>query len=69
MVFDSETPPVSSTSDGTMTVEFNDCYSGLISYNLGGGGPVGQVPIERIVNDAVPLCETLTQGPDNPGPL
>jgi hypothetical protein len=69
MVFDSETPPVSNTSDGTMTVEFNDCYSGLISYNLGGGGPAGQVPIERIVNDAVPFCETMTQGPDRPGPL
>ena len=69
MIFDSESPPVSNTNEGTMTVEFYDCYSGLISYNLGAGGPVGQVPIQRIVNDAVPFCESMTRGPDNPGPL
>ncbi|MFC1690470.1 hypothetical protein ACFL07_12605 [Pseudomonadota bacterium] len=69
MIFDSETPPVENESDGTMTVEFNDCYTGSVSYDLGSSDRTGTVPIERIVNDAVPLCETLTEGPAKPGPL
>jgi len=69
MIFDSATPPVENASDGTMTVEFDDCYTGSVSYDLGASGRVGTVPIQRIVNDAVPLCETLSQGPAKPGPL
>ncbi len=69
MIFDSETPPVANETDGTLTVEFHDCYSGTVSYDLGESGATGTVPIERIVNDAVPLCETLTVGPAKPGPL
>ena len=69
MIFDSEMPPAQNQSDGTMTVEFYDCYTGLIKYDLGVGGPVGDVPIERIVNDAVPFCEAMTEGPGKPGPL
>ena len=69
MIFDSESPPVTSAPDGEMTVEFFDCYTGQVSYDLGASGRTGEVPIERIANDAVPLCETLIQGPDIPGPL
>jgi hypothetical protein len=69
MIFDSEMPAAQNQSDGTMTVEFYDCYTGLIKYDLGVGGPVGDVPIERIVNDAVPFCEAMTEGPGKPGPL
>lgn len=69
MIFDSESPVVQNQTEGTLTVEFYDCKSGNISYDLGPEGPVGDVPIERIVNDAVPFCETMTKGPGKPGPL
>lgn len=69
MVFDSESPAVERDSDGTMTVEFYDCYTGRVSYDLGASGRKGDVPIERIVNDAVPFCESMTEGPAKPGPL
>ena len=69
MVFDSETPAVERETDGTMTVEFFDCRTGSVSYNLGASGRSGEVPIERLLNDAVPFCESMTQGPDKPGPL
>ena len=69
MIFDSESPPVTNAPDGEMVVEFFDCFTGEVRYDLGASDRLGVVPIERIVNDAVPLCETLTQGPDKPGPL
>jgi hypothetical protein len=69
MIFDSETPAVVRDSDGTMTVEFFDCYSGRVTYNLGASGRTGEVPIERIVGDAVPFCKFMTKGPGAPGPL
>lgn len=69
MIFDSEMPAVENESDGTLTVEFNDCYTGLITYDLGASGETGSVPIERIVNDAVPFCESMTEGPGKPGTL
>ena len=69
MIFDSDTPVVENEADGALTVEFDDCYSGTVTYDLGASGRTGTVPIQRIVNDAVPLCETLTEGPAMPGPL
>ena len=69
MIFDSEVPAVTNASDGTLTVEFFDCQTGRVSYNLGSSGRSGEVPIQRIVNDAVPFCEQMTQKPDKPGPL
>lgn len=69
MIFNSAVPPVASDPDGSLTVEFYDCYTGLVTYDLGASGRKGEVPIERILNDAVPLCETLTDGPGMPGPL
>lgn len=69
MIFDSAEPPVSTEANGTMTVEFFDCYFGRVTYDLGTSGRVGEIPIQRIVNDAGPICETLTQGPAMPGPL
>ena len=70
MIFDSPTPPKNGPfPDGTMTVEFYDCYSGLVSYEIPSVNVAGQVPIQRIANDAVPLCESLSVGPGQPGPL
>lgn len=70
MVFDSDTPPRNDPiRDGTLTVEFDDCKSGLVTYDIPSVNAAGQVPIQRIINDAVPLCESLTDGPGQPGPL
>jgi hypothetical protein len=69
MIFDSPTPPVEQQTDGTMTVEFDSCTTGRVFYDLGESDRTGTVPIQRISNDAVPLCETLTIGPAMPGPL
>ena len=69
MIFDSPTPPVERENDGTMTVEFDDCKAGRVIYDLGQSGRTGTVPIQRIANDAVPLCENLTVRPGQPGPL
>jgi hypothetical protein len=70
MIFDSDTPPRNDpVKDGTMTVEFDDCLSGRVSYDIPSVNAVGEVPIQRIVNDAVPLCESLTDDPGQPGPL
>ena len=46
-------------SVGTMIVRFENCYSGTVSYNMPGHGLSGEVPIQRIVNDNVPLCQEL----------
>jgi hypothetical protein len=69
MIFDSGTPPPSQEQDGSMTVEFFDCYTGQVTYDLGSTGVQGQVPIQRLANDAVELCQALYEGPDRPGPL
>jgi hypothetical protein len=69
MVFDSGTPAFEQMQDGTMTVQFFDCYTGEVAYDLGSAGEQGVVPIQRLANDAVALCEALTQGPGQPGPL
>jgi hypothetical protein len=62
-VFDSANPAASTdpAGDGTMTVIFEDCNSGSITYDITSIGRTGEVPIERIVLDKVPLCEQLEQ--------
>jgi len=69
MVFDSPNPPASNESDGTITVEFSDCLSGQVTYDLGSAGVSGQFPIQRLANDALDLCQSLLTGPGQPGPL
>lgn len=69
MIFDSGTPPFSQEQDGNLTVEFFDCQTGRVTYDLGTTGVQGQVPIQRLANDAVELCQSLYAGPDRPGPL
>lgn len=69
MIFDSEVPPVENEQDGTMTVEFDGCNKGRVNYDLGSSDRTGTVEIERIVPDAVSFCESMTEGPTNPGPL
>lgn len=61
-VFDSATPPAinDGIGDGTMTIEFADCTEGLVTYEMEALGLSNEIPIQRIVNDNVALCESLS---------
>ena len=63
-VFDAADPPAVTDPEGmgTMTVEFADCYDGLITYDIPSLGLAAEVPIQRVVNDNAALCETLAAG-------
>ena len=46
--------------DGTMTIRFADCNAGLVTYHIESLDISGEIPIERLALDNVPLCETLS---------
>lgn len=57
-VFDSALPaPDPPVEDGTMTVTWDGCNSALLTYEITSLGLAGQISLERIVTDRVPLCE------------
>lgn len=58
-VFDSATPAVQQTNDGTVIVDFFGCNEGMITYNIPSAGVQGMIPIERIATDNVAGCEDL----------
>jgi hypothetical protein len=62
-VFDAAEPAASTNlaGDGTMTIEFADCTEGLVNYEISSLGISGEIPIQRIVLDNVPLCESLEE--------
>ncbi len=64
-VFDTVEPAATTdpAGDGTLTIEFADCTEGLLEYEITSLGIAGEIPIERIVPDNVPLCETLANNP------
>lgn len=69
-----EGQPPSQHIDGHLDVEFHDCHSGLIRYAWGASDSgtalvEGEMPIRRIANDGVALCESLYEGPGMPGRL
>jgi len=50
-----------SGSDGTITLTFEDCNSGLVEYDILSIGQQGSISIQRISTDNVALCEALTE--------
>ena len=62
-VFDAAEPVPSTdqAGDGSMTLEFADCTEGLVNYKISSLGISGEIPIQRIVLDNVPLCESLEE--------
>ncbi len=60
-VFDAAEPATSTdpAGDGTMTLEFADCAEALVTYEITSLDISGQIPIQRIVPDNVPVCEAL----------
>jgi hypothetical protein len=60
-VFDSDEPPAETDpdGDGTMKLEFADCENGLVTYQIKSLEISGEIPIERIVQDNIALCDLL----------
>ncbi|MEJ8568621.1 hypothetical protein [Elongatibacter sediminis] len=58
-VFNAPNPKPSQSAGGTITVEFSNCESGQISFDLPSIGEQGQVPIQRLAPDLVGYCKTL----------
>jgi hypothetical protein len=63
-LFDRGLPePVNDNNYGTIMLSFEGCAAGLVEYDLPGPGVSGSVPIQRVVEDNVSLCELLTREP------
>jgi len=58
-IFDSGTPTPVRRQDGTMTLEFSNCISGTVSYDIPSIGWQGVVPIQRVSQANVANCERL----------
>jgi hypothetical protein len=46
-------------SDGTILLTFNSCNSGTVEYDIPSINSQGMVPIRRVVDDNIALCEAL----------
>jgi hypothetical protein len=46
-------------SDGTILLTFNSCNSGTVEYDITSINRQGMVPIRRVVDDNIALCEAL----------
>lgn len=60
-VFGSGEPVPENRAEGSIELVFGSCAQGLVRYDLPGLGLMGEVPIQRVVNDNVPLCESLAE--------
>jgi len=57
-LFDSPTL-VEEINDGTIKLTFENCNTGTVEYDIPSIGQQGTVPIKRVVNDNIALCESL----------
>ena len=55
-VVDRTDPP---GSDGTITLKFDSCSAGTIEYEIPSINRQGVIPIERVVDDNIVICEAL----------
>lgn len=61
-IFDTTTPITRTDppgSDGTLKLTFHTCNSGTIEYDIPSINRTGSVPIQRVANDNIVLCEAL----------
>ena len=56
-IFDSATPVPVHRQDGTMILEFSDCASGTVSYDIPSSGRQGVVPIQRVSQANIANCQ------------
>ncbi len=59
-VFDQAVPQPETTPAGTISLAFSGCNSAMVTYVLPSLGLSGQVPIRRVTEDNVALCEALS---------
>lgn len=59
-IFDSHDPVPTQGPDGTMVVTFTSCNEGTVTYNIPSVPVSGTIPITRVANDNVPVCEALS---------
>jgi len=52
--------PVEREVVGTIELTFEDCKKGLVKYSIPSINRSGEVPIQRVANDNVELCEDLS---------
>jgi hypothetical protein len=58
--FNSSVPtPVQDTNYGTLVLVFENCSSGIATFNFPGVGQAGEFMINRVLESNVPLCEQL----------
>ena len=59
MIFDSGVPPVDIMQypGATMEIIWTSCNAGIVKYNIPSLNLMGDVPIQRIVEDNVAACE------------
>lgn len=65
-VFDAATPAASTdpAGIGTMTIEFAGCNEALLNYDLPALNLAGSIPLERVADDNLALCESLAAESD-----
>lgn len=61
-VFDSPEPQPENRVDGTIELVFENCSAGVVNYEIDSLGLQGAIPVQRIANDNVALCEVLSAG-------
>jgi polyhydroxybutyrate depolymerase len=64
-LFDQGEPaPVNDNDYGTIRIRFEDCATGVVEYDLTEPGVSGSISIQRVVQDNVSLCETISDRAD-----
>ena len=61
-IFNAVPPTTSQSVQGTIVLEFLDCDTGLVHFNIPSLGLSGTIPIVRLSNDNVALCESQNSG-------
>jgi hypothetical protein len=61
-VFDSVDPVPGNRADGTIELVFESCAAGIVNYEIDSLGLQGAIPVQRIANDNVALCDLLSAG-------
>lgn len=61
-IFGSAAPLPENRVDGTLELVFEDCTSGTVNYEIESLGRMGQIPIQRVADSNVALCEVLAEG-------
>jgi hypothetical protein len=58
-IFNDAFTPVNQSLGGTMTVQFDDCNNGTVTYDIPSIGVMGSIPVQRIAPDNIAFCEAF----------